>query len=149
MIIYTNQYAAKRNRLGDCNKNEMLVFIAILLLSVYVVVPRRKMYWQGENDSHNELVSNAISRYRFDFVMTNLHVYNSDELDKSDCFRKIRELLCMLDECFKNFAPHEHHHSTDESMVPYFGRRGCKQFIKGWLYFISFIFVTYDNFSGS
>lgn len=131
MVTYTNQYAAKRNRLGDCSENEMLVFIGILILSGYIVVPRRKMYWQAENDSHNELVVNAIPRDRFDFIMTNLHVCNNDELDKSDRFSKIRPLLSMLKDNFKNFAPHQQHHSVDESMVPYFGRHGCKQFIKG------------------
>ncbi|KAJ4441104.1 hypothetical protein ANN_10954, partial [Periplaneta americana] len=131
MVTYTNQYAAKKNRVGDCSENEMMVFLAVLLLSGYVVVPRRRMYWQGEQDSHNELVSNAISRDRFDFIMMNLHVCDNDDLEKSDRFAKIRMLLSMLNERFQHFGPHERHHSIDESMVPYFGRHGCKQFIKG------------------
>ncbi|XP_049947744.1 piggyBac transposable element-derived protein 3-like [Schistocerca serialis cubense] len=88
MVTYTNQYAAKRNRLGDCSENEMLVFIAILLLRGYVTVSHRKMYWQSDEDSHNDLVTNAMSRDRFDFIFSNLHVCNSDNLDKSDRFGK-------------------------------------------------------------
>ncbi|XP_049766400.1 piggyBac transposable element-derived protein 3-like [Schistocerca cancellata] len=131
MVTYTNQYAAKRNRLGDCSEDEMLVFIARLLLSGYVTVSRRKMYWQSDKDSHNDLVTNAMSRDRFDFIFSNLHICNNDNLDKSDRFGKVRPLLCMLNDRFKQFAPHVRHHSVDESMVPYFGSHGCKQFIKG------------------
>ncbi|KAJ4432760.1 hypothetical protein ANN_21398 [Periplaneta americana] len=70
MVTYINQYAAKKNRVGDCSENEMMMFLAVVLLSGYVVVvPKRRMYWQGEQDSHNELVSKAISRDRFDFIM--------------------------------------------------------------------------------
>ncbi|KAJ4447395.1 hypothetical protein ANN_09401 [Periplaneta americana] len=47
MVTYTNQYAAKKGRVGDCSENEMMVFLAVVLLSGYVVVPRRRMYWQG------------------------------------------------------------------------------------------------------
>ncbi|KAJ4437718.1 hypothetical protein ANN_17863 [Periplaneta americana] len=71
MVTYINQYAAKKNRVGDCSENEMMMFLAVVLLSGYVVVPRRRMYWQGKQDSHNELVSKAISRDRFDFIMMN------------------------------------------------------------------------------
>lgn len=141
MVTYTNQYAAKRNRLGDCTEDEMMIFIAVLLLSGYIVVPRRKMYWQVESDSHNELVSSAISRDRFDFIMSNIHVCNNDDLDKTDRFAKVRKLLSMLNERFQTLAPHERHHSIDESMVPYFGRHGCKQFIKGKYFIIIMLFV--------
>ncbi|XP_049945863.1 piggyBac transposable element-derived protein 3-like [Schistocerca serialis cubense] len=131
MVTYTNQYAAKRNRVGDCSEDDMLVFIAILLLSGYVTVSCRKMYWQSDKDSHKDLVTNAISRDRFDFIFSNLHVCNNDNLDKSDHFGKLHPLLCMLNDRFKQFAPHMRHHSVDESMVSYFGSHGCKQFIKG------------------
>ncbi|KAJ4425957.1 hypothetical protein ANN_27583 [Periplaneta americana] len=82
MVTYTNQYTAKKNRVGDCSENEMMVFLAVVLLSGYVVVPRRRMYWQGEQDSHNELVSNAISRDRFDFIVMNWHVCDNNDLEK-------------------------------------------------------------------
>ncbi|KAJ4442022.1 hypothetical protein ANN_11886 [Periplaneta americana] len=81
MVTYINQYAAKKNRVGDCSENEMMMFLAVVLLSGYVVVvTRRRMYWQGEQDSHNELVSKAISRDRFDFIMMKWYVCDNDDL---------------------------------------------------------------------
>ncbi|XP_049829120.1 piggyBac transposable element-derived protein 3-like [Schistocerca gregaria] len=131
MVTYTNQYAAKRYRLGDCSEDEMLVFVAILLLSGNVTVSRRKMYWQSDIDSHNDLVTNVMSRGEFDFIFSNLHVCNNDNLDKSDHFGKISPLLCVLNDRFKQFVPHVQHHSINELMVPYVGSHGGKQFIKG------------------
>lgn len=131
LVKYTNQYAAKRNRLGDCSEHEMKCFVAILLLSGYCTVSRKHMYWEQNQDCHNVLVSNAMSRARFQFIMTNLHVCNNDELDQNDKFAKIRPLLKMLSLKFVEFTPHKAQHSVDESMVPYFGRHGTKQFIRG------------------
>lgn len=109
----------------------MLVFIAILLMSGYVDVPRKHMYWQSNLDSHNALIAGAISRDRFQFIMSNIHVFNNDALDKTDRFAKIRPLLNFLNQRFLDFMPHCQNHSVDESMVPYFGSHGAKQCIRG------------------
>ncbi|XP_049768119.1 piggyBac transposable element-derived protein 3-like [Schistocerca cancellata] len=108
MVIYTNQYATKRNRLGDCSEDDILVLIAIPLLSGYVTVSCRKMYWQSHKDSRNDLVTNAMSRDRFYFIFSNLQVCNNDNLDKSDRFEKIRPLLCMLNDALLEMEKRTH-----------------------------------------
>lgn len=109
----------------------MYAFFGIFVLSGYVTVPRRRMYWELRKDSHNDLVSGSLSRDRFEYIMQNLHCVNNDELDKHDRFAKVRPLFSKLNEKFQMFAPHYETHSVDESMIPYFGRHGLKQFIKG------------------
>lgn len=131
LVVHTNQYAAKHNILGNCSTQEMKVFIAILLLSGYVTLPRKIMYWQVNSDSHNALVSEAMSRDRFQYIMSNIHACNNDRLDPTDRFAKIRPLLDMVNERFIDFRPHAQNHSVDETMVPYFGSHGAKQFIRG------------------
>lgn len=37
----------------------------------------------------------------------------------------------MTNARFLMHVPHEEFHSIDESMVPYYGKHGCKQFIRG------------------
>lgn len=44
---------------------------------------------------------------------------------------KIREIMDALNESFTKNAPSERNLSVDESMIPYFGRHGCRQFMKG------------------
>ncbi|KAK9754807.1 Transposase IS4 [Popillia japonica] len=44
---------------------------------------------------------------------------------------KVRPLFTLIKQKFQDFAPVIEEHSVDESMISYFGRHGCKQFIKG------------------
>ena len=39
MLVFTNQYAAKKNLLGDITETELWSFIEILILSGYDVLP--------------------------------------------------------------------------------------------------------------
>ena len=51
----------------------------------------------------------------------------NSNLDKEDKFAKVRPLLDKLNEqCLAKYLP-EQSVKIDESMVPYFGRHGCKQ----------------------
>ena len=52
---------------------ELKAFIAILLRSGYVVLPRRPMYWERSDDTHNSIVSSLRSRNRFDLIMQNFY----------------------------------------------------------------------------
>ncbi|KAK9743668.1 Transposase IS4 [Popillia japonica] len=62
--------------------------------------------------------------------MQNLHCSDNTKLNPADKFSKVRPLF-EIKKRFIELAPNEEHHSVDESMVPYFGRHGTKQFIKG------------------
>lgn len=128
---YTNIYAGQRNLLNDITQNEIRCFIGVLVLSGYVVVPKRYMYWENRDDSHNAMVVAAISRDRFSHIMKVLHVCNNLSLDKFDRFAKMRPLFDVINKKFIQFSPLEQHHSIDEAMVPYFGRHPTKQFIRG------------------
>lgn len=131
LVSYTNMYAARKNQKYDITVEEIETFIGILLLSGYNSQPRRRMYWENARDSHNEAVSEGMSRNRFEHILTNLHCCDNNVLDPSDKFSKVRPLFSKLNERFLKFAPLEQNHCVDEAMVPYFGRHGCKQFIRG------------------
>ena len=62
-------------------------FIAILLVSGYVDLPRRPMYWEHNEDTHNTTVS-SLSQNRFDELMQNLHLADNSNLDKGDTLRR-------------------------------------------------------------
>ena len=110
---------------------DLKLFLAVLLISGYVSLPRRPMYWEAKEDVHNILVSAAMSRNRFSSIVRNIHFANNNTLDSSDRFAKVRPLLDHVNSsCIANFIP-EQTLSVDESMVPYFGRHGAKQYIHG------------------
>lgn len=131
IVNETNRYAAQKNKNNNISKTEIKAFFGVLILSGYNQVSRRRMYWEREKDTHNELVANAISRDRFEFIMSHLHMVDNNNLDQSDKFAKLRPLFNTLNRSFLKFAPLEKSHSVDEAMVPYYGRHGCKQFIHG------------------
>lgn len=127
----TNLYASQKNVLADVIVDDIYCFIGVLLVSGFSTVSRKKMYWQNSADSNNALISSSISRDRFQYVMSNFHCVDNNNLEKDDRFAKVRPLFQELNKKFLEFAPTEENHSVDEAMVPYFGRHGCKQFIKG------------------
>ena len=64
-------------------------FIAILVISGYVDLPRRPMFWECSADVHKDAVSSLISRNRFDEIMKYLHLVDNTSLDPNDKFSKV------------------------------------------------------------
>lgn len=131
LVTFSNRYALKKNFVGDISTKEMKCFLGVLILSGYVDVCRRYMYWENRSDTKNILVTKAISRDRFSHIMKVFHVCDNDNLEKQDKYAKLRPLFNLLNTRFLDFAPLEQQHSIDEAMVPYFGKHSCKQFIRG------------------
>ena len=105
-------------------------FIAILLVSGYVDLPRRPMYWEHNEDTHNTTVSSLLSQNQFDEIMQNLHLADNSNPDKKEKFVKLRPLIDKLNEqCLPNYLP-ELSVSKDESMLRYVRRHGCKQYMR-------------------
>ena len=109
---------SKGNHNFTIDTNMLKAFIAILLVSGYVDLPRRPMCWEHNEDTHNATVSSSLSRNRFDEIMQNLHLADNSNLDKEDKFAKMRPVTNKLNEkCLANYLP-EQSVSIDESMVP-------------------------------
>ena len=91
---------------------------------------RRPLYWEHNEDTHNTTVSSLLSRNRFDEIMQNLHLAHNSNLNEEDKFAKVRPLIDKSNEqCLANYLPQQSV-SINESMVPYFGRHGCKQYMR-------------------
>ena len=104
-------------------------FLAILLLSGYNEVPRQEMYWERQEDTHNTLAASLLRKNEFKDCKKYLHLCDNNAIDPSDKFAKVRPLFDAINRtCLINYLPSQHV-SIDESMVPYFGRHGAKQYI--------------------
>nr|CAH7714944.1 unnamed protein product [Callosobruchus chinensis] len=82
-------------------------------------------------DLRNQMVYEAMRRDRFDIIMRYLHCADNNDLDKQDKMAKLRPFMELLKLRFKNHFIPEREIDYDESMIEYFGRHGCKQFIRG------------------
>ena len=99
-------------------------------LSVDMFIYPNVLFWVCSADVHNDVVSSMMSRNRFNEIMKYLHLANNTYLDPNDKFSKVGPLLDKLNkQCLLNHLS-EQRASIDESMVPYFRRHECKQFMK-------------------
>ena len=81
-------------------------------------------------DSRKTIVASLFTRNRFLNFLQYFHLADNNNLNASDKFSKVNPLLRMMNEsCLENFIP-EKNISIDESMVPYYRRHGCKQYIQ-------------------
>ncbi|KAF2901570.1 hypothetical protein ILUMI_04616 [Ignelater luminosus] len=84
LVAESNNYANGKNlKEGVCH-DKLRTFVGVLLLSGYVSVARRKLYWQNAPDTNNVLVTAAISRDRFTFIMSNIHCTSNNNLDENN-----------------------------------------------------------------
>ena len=79
--------------------------------------------------THNEAVSCAISRNRFREILSNFHLVDNTQI-KEDRYCEVQVLFQKLNFNFKQCGSFVNH-SVDESIIPYYGKHGTKQFIRG------------------
>lgn len=132
LVQYSNQYHYEKNHENPMiTEGEMRCFFGILILSGYSQLPSKKHYWSNSDDIGNRLVQNAMRRDRFTKILHCLHCTDSTSFNKQDRMWKLRPLIEMLKVRFKEHHVPKEHYNFDESMVKYFGRHPCKQFIRG------------------
>ena len=128
----SNHYALFKNYpVLKLSAEEMKCFLGILVKSGYNANPQRKLYWDQGDDMHNYKVYEAMRRDRFVRVMQSLHCADNTQLDSIDKFIKICPFLNMLKQRFLNHFKPTRNLSYDESMIKYYGKHGCKQFLRG------------------
>ena len=128
----SKKYASSKGKHDfDVCPDEMNVFLGIFLVSGYSGCKRRRLYWSGEGDVRHEAIANAMARDSFDEIMRYFHIADNSMLGQADKFYKVRPLMSMLNSRFHKHFLGGRDLSVDESMVPYFGKHGAKQFIRG------------------
>ena len=125
LLHETNQYA---NR--DKNKPQFKVtleelknFIGLIFLSGYNIRLAERDYWSVDPDLRCDTFCETMSRNRF---------FKIQSLSESR-MAKVEPLYDLLNEKIQQFGITHEDLGIDESMVPYYGRHSCKQFIRAKL----------------
>ena len=128
IVNQSTQYCLSKNWPNlNVTKEEIKVFLGILIVLGYNPLGSKRNYWSTGDDLRNKAIYEAMRRDRFEVIMKCLHFKDNDTLDKNDKYSKIRPLLDYLQGQFlKNFVPSQKI-SHDEAMIEYFGRQGYKQ----------------------
>ena len=131
LVLETNRYAKQSNPHNfSVTHKEMQNFVGLLILSGYNMRYNFRDYWSKSKDLGCPAFSNTMSRARFQQIKSFFHVTNNNDLG-SGKMAKITPLYDALNKIFKQFGILHNNLSVDESMVPYFERNSCKQFIRG------------------
>ena len=132
LVCETNRYANRDKNMPDfqITNDEMYRFIGLLLLSGYNMRTSERDYWSKSPDLICPAFAETMSRNRFQKIKNVLHAANNQSLDSSK-MAKIKPLYELLNQSLLMFGILHEDLSIDESMVPYYGRHSCKQFIRG------------------
>lgn len=132
-VTQSNQYALWKNCPNpNITAEEMRCFLAILILSDYNPVANKRLYWSSQKDTRNELVYNCMRRNSFEEIMSFFHCVDNTEMkNEHDKMWKLRPLMDEIKKRFMKYYMPEQNLSFDETMVKYYGKHSCKQFIRG------------------
>lgn len=128
----SNKYAGQKNDPEfSLKSDEMKQFLGIMFYSGYHILPREKMYWENAPDTGTTIVSQAMSRKKYFDIKKYLHFNDNTTIDSSDRYYKVRPIYNLLNEAIQKFGVFSEHLSIDERRVRYFGKHGCKMYMKG------------------
>ncbi|GBN16856.1 PiggyBac transposable element-derived protein 3 [Araneus ventricosus] len=127
----SNKYAGQKSNHDFCLKiDEFKQLLCVIFYSGYHILPREKMYWENATNTGTTLVSQAMSRKRYFDIKKYLHFNDNTAID-SDPYYKVHPIYILLNEALQQFGVFAEHLSIDERMLRYFGRHGCKMYMKG------------------
>lgn len=138
IVFQTNLYATQNNG-GNCNfvpttSNEVKTFLGVNMIMSLKRMPSYRDYWSSRMEMRDSYISSAISRDRFSWLLTNLHLNDNAMQPKKDHINydklyKIRPLLDTLSETFITSLKPSEHQSIDESMIKFKGRSSIRQYM--------------------
>ena len=131
LVDETNRYAhsEKNNLEFSVSMEEMMNFIGLVFMSGYNIRLSERDYWSTDPDLLCAASSKIMSRNRFFKIKSYLHAANTQML-KDSRMAKVAPLYNLLNVKLQSFGVVHEDLSIDESVVPYFGRHSCKQFIR-------------------
>ncbi|KAI4473965.1 hypothetical protein M0804_015083, partial [Polistes exclamans] len=110
-------------------RDEMHIFIGILLIMGVFKVPKIRLYWSKDPMFSNERIKSAMSRERYFDILQYLHFSDGDQVCSYDRLFKISTLVEKINRNFKKVVKPGKELTTDESMIPWRGRLQFWQYI--------------------
>ena len=137
IVEETNRYAeqiigsnivTRKSRLkawSPTNADEIKKFFGLVIYMGPVPLPEINLYWSKSCLYSNVFVEQTMTRDRFFLLLRMVHFCNNADADNDRRDFKVRKLIKAL---IENFQAHV---VIDESMVPFRGRLGFRQYIPG------------------
>lgn len=142
IVVETNRNAEQfllKNRLTKSsrfakwvptNENEIQQFFGLIIWMGLVQMPAIKDYWSHSTRYKNYVANKIIPRNRFELILRFLHFSDNEKFD-GDKIYKVRNLVEKMISNFQKVMEPDEDLSVDETMVPFRGRLGFRQYIPG------------------
>ncbi|XP_049780398.1 piggyBac transposable element-derived protein 3-like [Schistocerca cancellata] len=130
IIFQSNLYATQKGKILNLKEHELFAFLGINLFMGYHKLPSWKHYWSACDDLGISIVKRCMSRDRYDFILSNLHLNDNTKIPErnTDKLYKIRPPLTALNKQFMSIYRGTRELSIDESMIVFKGRSSIKQY---------------------
>jgi len=102
-------------------------YIITILSMGLVDLPSYKLFWKKHPLFENFFVKSLISKKEFEFIVRFLHFESINIVH--DKISKIRYLVNYFNSLWTKYSPFAKTYTIDETMVPYRGKLGIKQYI--------------------
>ena len=112
------------------SKDEIKNFIGLLSNSGYNYHSNANDYWSTAPDLSAPLFAKTMSRQRFRDIKHYFHVCDNMNLG-TEKMAKVIPIYDVLNSKIQSFGILHSQLSIDESMVSYFRKHSCKQFVRG------------------
>ncbi|KAH9375209.1 hypothetical protein HPB48_012887 [Haemaphysalis longicornis] len=135
-VTETNQfsvaYSAARGSTGKpVDRDEIMVFLALIILQGIVGKPHVEMYWSTKKILETPVFSKAMSRNRFNALVRCLHFTNFKTTDEDPHphprLWKLWPVITRLNEAFLDAYVPKQDVSVDESLLLFMGRLARKE----------------------
>lgn len=148
LFIYTSQCTNQRldilrkNKVGQKNTDkikptndvdtdpyEIMMLVGIILVMCYNKLPSLSDYWSHHPSMGNETIKNAMSRNRFQVLISKLYFNNPEPPTSATKTYYADQLVSCLKYTFLKAREESPYQSIDESMTKFKGRSSLKQYL--------------------
>lgn len=127
--ITPNSLIAKWNPLSV---EELKRFLGLIIWMGLDKKPTLRDYWSTHVCYKNDIAAQCgISRNRFEAILHFLHVADNESHDNDDKLYKIHPLVQLMNKNFQKWCIPQENVCIDETMIPFRGRLGFRQYIPG------------------
>lgn len=132
----TNAYARFMFSLNwtPTDEKEIRAYLGVIIMMGLHPLSDVELYWSSDPFYHNPIISSIMTCRRFKKITENIHLSDrATELQQTetgfDKLSKIRPIMDILNQSFKNNCTESQNQSIDESMVKFKGRSSMKQYM--------------------
>ena len=118
----------KNATIPHTDEDEVMISLGVMFVMCYNRLPNLSDYWSSNSSMGNQFIKNAISRNRFQILMSKLYFNHPEKPDSAAKLYYVEELANCMKQTFSNAMSESSHQSSDESMVKFKGRSVLKQY---------------------